>query len=226
MKAKRFLCAITTIIIALVSFVVPVDASSAKIDVPENIKAIVKTDTSVKVSWDAVKNADYYLVYYSTEKNDGYTSYGKTTQTYATVKQLNIDTKYYFRVRAVQTIDGKKIKSRYSKSANATPQKNEKSEIEYKISVIQKPGDVQNGRQAELIIKGKPNTLYECVVYYDTINGTAKGIGTVLSDSDGYAKWEWKVGTRTYEGEHEIGIFFGSNEIRRLKNIFFTHKKK
>ena len=178
----------------------------------------------MKVSWDAVKNADSYIVYYSTEKKEGFESYGQTTKTSATVKGLTAGTKYYFRVKAVQKIDGKKVKSDYSKAATAVPKVKELNKDE--ITLIQEPGDIQNGRQATLIIKGKPNTIYECVVYYDTINGTAKGIGSIKSDSTGYAEWNWKVGTKTHEGFHDIGIKKNGKEIKIFSGIFKTHQKK
>ena len=121
MKIKKFLCIFMTVVVAAVSFVVPAGAANVKPDAPSNVSAAVKSETSVKLSWDAVKNADSYIVYYSTEKKEGFESYGQTTKTSATVKGLTAGTKYYFRVKAVQKIDGKKVKSDYSKAATAVP---------------------------------------------------------------------------------------------------------
>ena len=222
MKIKKFLCVVTTVIITAVSLVIPAEAATVIVDAPAKITASAKTETSVKVSWDAVKNADSYIVYYSTEKKDGYKSYGKTTKTTVTVKDLKTGTKYYFAVKAVKEVDGKKIKSKYSKVVYATP--NTIDDYNNPITVIQKPGDVQNGHIATLKIKGKPNTSYYCVVYYKTVNGKAKGIGESLSNSEGIAEWTWKVGTTTIEGEHPIGIIINGVEIKFF-NIFNTHRK-
>ncbi len=120
MKIKKFLCVVTTVIITAVSLVIPAEAATVIVDAPAKITASAKTETSVKVSWDAVKNADSYIVYYSTEKKDGYKSYGKTTKTTVTVKDLKTGTKYYFAVKAVKEVDNKKIKSKFSKVVTVT----------------------------------------------------------------------------------------------------------
>lgn len=114
-----------TVVVAAVSFVVPAGAANVKPDAPSNVSAAVKSETSVKISWDAVKNAESYIVYYSTEKKEGFESYGQTTKTSATVKGLTAGTKYYFRVKTVQNVGGKKLKSDYSKAASAVPKVNE-----------------------------------------------------------------------------------------------------
>lgn len=123
MKFKRAICGFISVVIASVSLVLPTSAANSKVDAPTGVTVASKTESSVKVSWDAVSGAEKYIVYYSTEKKDGYESYGQTSNTYATVKGLKSGTKFYFRIRAVQTVDGKKIKSGYSKAVTATTKK-------------------------------------------------------------------------------------------------------
>ena len=224
MTLKKCFCVFLSVIITTLTLVIPAGAATDKIAAPENLTAVSKSETSVKLTWGAVNNADSYIVYCSTEKAEGFKAYGKVTKNSATVKGLTTGTKYYFRVKAVQTVDGKKTKSAYSKAAAATPKKKQTVSTN-DISVVQEPGDVQNGKKATLTIKGKPNTEYFCVVYYDTINGTAKGIGSSVSDSEGYASWTWKVGTKTNVGNHPIGILENGAEIRVFEKIFYSHKK-
>lgn len=232
MKSRKIISVFLSLVITALTFAVPAGAGKIKVAAPTGVSVSVKSETSVKVTWDAVENADGYIVYYSTEKDDGYLSCGKTAKTHATLKGLTADTKYYFRVKAFQTIDGKKIKSDYSKTVSAkTKEHKEEKEAEIEsisnngIKIVEAPGDVQNGRQATLKIKGKPDTIYECVVCYDTTNGKAVGIGFKHTDSKGYAEWNWKVGTRTHEGYHIIIIKSNGNEVARFPYIFKTHKK-
>lgn len=121
MKSRKIISVFLSLVITALTFAVPAGAGKIKVAAPTGVSVSVKSETSVKVTWDAVENADGYIVYYSTEKDDGYLSCGKTAKTHATLKRLTADTKYYFRVKAFQTIDGKKIKSDYSKTVSATP---------------------------------------------------------------------------------------------------------
>lgn len=66
-----------------------------------------------KLTWKAVKGADKYYVYRSTDgKNFKY--YNKTDEAGYTNYSTNIGTTYYYKVRAVKTIDGNDHKSDFS----------------------------------------------------------------------------------------------------------------
>ena len=66
-----------------------------------------------KLTWKAVKGADKYWIYRSTDgKNFKY--YNKTDEAGYTNYSTNIGTTYYYKVRAVKTIDGNDHKSDFS----------------------------------------------------------------------------------------------------------------
>ena len=66
-----------------------------------------------KLTWKAVKGADKYYIYRSTDgKNFKY--YNKTDEAGYTNYSTNIGTTYYYKVRAVKTIDGNDHKSDFS----------------------------------------------------------------------------------------------------------------
>ena len=66
-----------------------------------------------KLTWKAVKGADNYWIYRSTDgKNFKY--YNKTDEAGYTNYSTNIGTTYYYKVRAVKTIDGNDHKSDFS----------------------------------------------------------------------------------------------------------------
>lgn len=71
----------------------------------------------VKVSWKKISGASGYEIYYSTKKDGSYKkaktiTSGKTV-TY-TQKKLKSGKKYYYRVRAYRTVNGKKVYGSYS----------------------------------------------------------------------------------------------------------------
>ncbi len=213
---KKVISAFLTIVIAAV-LAVPAAAAS-KPDAPAKISAKVKSSTSVSVSWEAVKGAEKYIVYYSTAKKEGYKQYGSTTKTSATVKKLTEGTKYWFRVKAVK--DG--VKSAYSSPVSATPEKLESDSADIKIT--SKPGKVANNDYASLTIQGKPNTEYTLKVYYTSKVSSAKGTGKMKSDAKGVCKWTWKVGASTKAGKHRIDIMCDGKSYR-FDDIFETVKK-
>ena len=76
----------------------------------------VKATAGVKsatLSWNKVSGATGYVIYYSTETNGTYTKLGSTKSTSYTKKSLKSGKKYYFRVRAYKTVDGKNIYGGY-----------------------------------------------------------------------------------------------------------------
>lgn len=218
-KLKQLAGAVVTVIFAAVSLTVPASAASSKIAAPSKITATVKNETSVTVSWSAVKSAAKYIVYYSDDAKT-FKSYGSTDKTSATVKKLTTGTKYYF---AVRSVDANGKKSAYSAAKSATPGKVAVN-AENSIRVIISPGRVQNGKKATLKIQGAPETEYKLFVHYPSKSGEAKGIGAVISDKDGYASWTWTVGTRTTPGKHKITIQTGGNTYS-LGEILETYKK-
>ena len=70
-----------------------------------------------KISWKKVSGVTGYEVYRSTKKSSGYkrvTTIKKASTTSYTNKKLSSKKKYYFKVRAYKTVNGKKLYSAYS----------------------------------------------------------------------------------------------------------------
>ena len=109
MRFKQIACTFLTVVIAAVSFAVPVSAAS-KPAAPAGITATAKSSSSVRVEWKAVTGAAKYTVFYSAD-NKTYKSYSTVRTRYATVKGLSAGTKYYFRVKS---LDASGEKSAYS----------------------------------------------------------------------------------------------------------------
>lgn len=205
---KKVISAFMTVIIAVTAFVVPVEAV-AELDKPAISKATAKSESSVKLTWNEVENAEKYVVYYSTQKSKDYKKYGITSKTSVTVKKLKANTTYYFKLKARRTVDGKYVYSAYSSPKKCTTKK-----AEYDgLKITKSPGTVENNNYATITIQGKPNTEYKCSVKYSTKWSTANGLGTKTSDKNGVVTWKWKVGAKTKAGKHSIKIVGGDETI-------------
>lgn len=206
---KKILSVFMTVIITIASFAAPVSAAEVKLDKPVISKAVAKSESSVKLYWGEVEGADKYVIYYSTEKTGSYKKYGVTAKKNVTVKNLEENTTYYFRVKARVTVDGKKYYSAFSSAKKCTTEKAEYEGL--KVTALTKT--VNNNDYATITIQGKPNTEYKCAVQYTTKWSTAEGLGKKTSDESGKVTWTWKVGAKTKAGEHKIKITGGDEEL-------------
>ena len=91
------------------------------------VKKLTKKSKGFKLTWKKVSTADGYQIQYAT--NSKFTS-GKKTKTVKgasskskTVKKLKGKKKYYVRIRAYKTVDGKKIYSAWSEAKSVKTKK-------------------------------------------------------------------------------------------------------
>ena len=102
-------------------------AASNRLQQVTKLKAVVKSEKKVKLTWKKVKKAKKYEVYVKGKKDKDY----KTYKLYKTVKNTNVtvgglkpNTIYYFKVRAIDgKINGKysKVVKKRTKKATPTP---------------------------------------------------------------------------------------------------------
>lgn len=75
-----------------------------KPDAPENLSARKFDEITIKLTWEPVLNASYYEIYGAYKSSGPFEYIDKTTNSYYYVTDLEPDTRYYFRVRAVNEL--------------------------------------------------------------------------------------------------------------------------
>jgi hypothetical protein len=75
------------------------------------------------------------------------------------------------------------------------------------------------GEMAGVLVRTRPGV--SCTLVYLTPSGresTAAGVGRISADSEGYCRWDWKIGSSTRPGLGTIRInASGSSEIYRIE---------
>ena len=97
-------------------------SASCKITVPgvqplskvTNLHVDSKASTSIKFDWNNVSRASGYSVYRSTSKDGTYKKVGTVKSSYYSNNGLTKGKKYYYKVRAFKTVDGKNYYGSYS----------------------------------------------------------------------------------------------------------------
>ncbi len=106
--------------------------STAKIKIAKGVKKIKPTASAsrgkgyIKIKWKKKSDykVDYYQVYRSKKKNSGYKLFHTTDsakkRSYKNTMKLKKGTKYYYKVRGVRKIDGKKYYTKWSNVVSRT----------------------------------------------------------------------------------------------------------
>ena len=117
-------------------------SASAKSDTPKKVSKITVSagESSIKLSWNKVSNADGYVIYMR-QAGGSYVRLGSTRSRSYTVKKLDVNTTYYFRIRTYRSVGGKKYYSDYSKTVKGTPK------VENPFQALRTEG-FQNRKQA------------------------------------------------------------------------------
>ena len=82
--------------------------------------SVTKSGVRVKLSWNKIAGVTKYWVYRSTD-GVNYEFYDKTYDTKYTNNSVYVGTRYYYKVKAVVTIDGEDYSSSHSNAVNIIP---------------------------------------------------------------------------------------------------------
>lgn len=137
----------------------------------KNVKQVVDSTytKNLRITWDKVKGVTGYEVYMSDAKNGTFTLAGTVVASNNEFisKDLQPGTKYYYKVRAYKTVDGKKIYGNYSRVTMAVTRTLAPTGVRY---------DLKNTKLAWYVSKGSAG--YE--VYYTT---NSKFLGSKLGET-------------------------------------------
>ena len=124
MKTKKLVAFILAAFMAVGLITTPfshVDAATATMKTSakvEGLKVTAKTDTTISLKWNKLKNADGYKLYRSANKEKGYKELATlkgNNKVAVKIKKLKSNKVYYFKVKAYDKVDGKTVYSKFSK---------------------------------------------------------------------------------------------------------------
>lgn len=116
---RRVTVVLTALLLGLVVLLVSTaPTASAATPPPSGLSVVSTTDTSLKLSWNAVKGAPRYRIQYATSSSMAGATYRRFTSTSAEISGLKANTRYYVKVRVI-TADGGNLSS-YSPAVSAT----------------------------------------------------------------------------------------------------------
>lgn len=92
------------------------DPAAIEPSAPGSVTIKKASETSAKCTWKAVKDANGYEVYFAASEKGTFKKVGSTTKELKfTKKSLRIGKKYYFKIRAYKTVNGKKVYGKFTK---------------------------------------------------------------------------------------------------------------
>lgn len=113
---KKFSVNLVVCIILSV-FSVAISVNAAPIVKQVNFKSVDNIDTTTqKITWEKIKNVSGYEIYYkSSGAYKKLATVGKTKSSY-TINKLDTNIKYFYKIRAYKTINGKRKYGKFSSS--------------------------------------------------------------------------------------------------------------
>jgi endonuclease/exonuclease/phosphatase family metal-dependent hydrolase len=92
----------------------PAEAKRLTLKAPSSLHAVSSTATTVRLDWKGVRKAKGYRIQYSTSRSLAAPHYLRFKASKGTLAHLDPDTRYYFRVRAINPTTGRSL-SQYSR---------------------------------------------------------------------------------------------------------------
>ena len=99
------------------------------------IKSTKAGNEMAKITWEKASGATGYKVYRSTSKNGTYKLVKTTTSTSYTNYLLTKNKKYYYKVRAYKTVNGKKVYGKYSSVVSVKPKASTKNTYYLRVNI-------------------------------------------------------------------------------------------
>lgn len=159
----------------------------AEIDYIENLNVQIYNTNSAKITWDKVKDATGYYVYYKKMSSNDYTYLGKTSETSYYKSNLSLNTTYMFKVVPYILVDGKDVLSGSSVAMSAYAQGIDISKL-VKVSGVVNKTYTGKYRTLDIKVTYKGKRVPVKVTYknnknigkaYVTIKMTGDYVGTV-----------------------------------------------
>ncbi|MCO5385849.1 MAG: cell wall-binding repeat-containing protein [Desulfosporosinus sp.] len=88
------------------------DSDDSDLSAPKNLTAEAESSSEIYLDWDSVSDASSYYVYRSASSSGTYSKIGTTTSSRYTDSDLEEDTTYYYKVKAVDGSDTSEYSSR------------------------------------------------------------------------------------------------------------------
>lgn len=111
---KKLVYSVIALFLLIILNATMVNASSTKINAPENVKVSVSGVTNAKVKWSSVGGAKKYTIYRATSKKGKYKKVGTSQSTSFKNKNLTRGKTYYYKIVA-NGVNSNSKKSSYAK---------------------------------------------------------------------------------------------------------------
>lgn len=82
------------------------------------------------------------------------------------------------------------------------------------LAIVSAPEIVRRNENVTVSIVGLPYTEYSITVFFGGNASTASGLGSTITDTNGYASWTWQIGGRTNAQNTHLTIRGGGENLR------------